>query len=338
MEMNQLVKNKNIRKKLAEETYILLTKKDAGAYKKARKIIMNEKIKCEILKEALLYFLQELHEIKHPSLLSIACETVGGNPENLNEISAALLLLLGSAHIHDDIIDRTKRKNDKLTLYGKYGMEIALLVGDMLLFEGLTLLNQFCDKLPEDKKRIILNLIRSAFFEIGHGEIKEVIFRRQHNLSPNECLNYLKMRAALGEAAMRIGAIIGGGNEEEIEVLAHFGRTFGLLSALREEFIDCFDLEELKNRYRDECLPLPILYLFENSTQKEEILHLLQKKRITEEDIHGLIDIATKAKKVKKLKNRMKLLMKKELQSISKVRENSDILEALLRSTIEDIF
>lgn len=335
--MSGSAKNKCAGKKLAEEAGILLTKWGAGAHEKAKKILLSEKIKCKIVQEAMRYFVQEWRDVKHPGLLSISCEAVGGDPNSVNDIGAALLFLLGSAHIHDDIIDQSKTKGGKLTVYGKFGQDIALLVGDALLFEGLTLLHQFCEKLPEHKRRTIIDLTKAAFFEIGSGEAREVILRKKSSLSPEECLEYLKMRAAMAEAVMRIGATIGDGSEKKIEILGHYGRTLGLLSAIREEFIDIFEPEEVMNRYMNECLPLPMLYALQNEQKKSEIIKLLKKTKITETDIDKLVCLVMNVKDVQNLKKIMISLAEKEIRKLGNVKQNQKILERLLRSTIEDI-
>jgi geranylgeranyl pyrophosphate synthase len=325
------------KRKLAEEAGIILTKRSAKAYKKAKKIILSEEIRCEIIREAMHYFMQEWHDVKHPGLLAIACEAVDGNLDNVNDIGAALLLLLSSAHIHDDIIDQSKNKEGKLTLFGKFGGDIALLVGDAFLFEGLTLLHHYCEKLSEQKKKAIIDLTKSAFFEIGCGEATEAISRKKYDLSPKECLEYLKMRAAVAEAVMRIGAIIGNGNEKEIEILGHYGRTLGWLSAIREEFIDVFEPDELKNRYTHEILPLPILYGLQDKPKKEKIIGILRKKKITEEDAYTIAELVIDAEEIQKLKSNMQTLIKKEKELLKNIRQNQGTLEMLLRSTMEDL-
>jgi geranylgeranyl pyrophosphate synthase len=332
-----MTNNGNARKKLAKEAGIILTKRGAEAYKKAKEIVLNEKIKCKTVREAIRYFMQEWRDVKHPGLLVIACEAVGGDPDSVNDIGAALLLLLGSAHIHDDIIDQSKKKEHRLTVYGKFGQDIALLVGDTLLFEGLVLLHQFCEKFPEHKRRTIIGLTKTAFFEIGSGETEEIILRKKDSLLPKECLGYLKMRAAMAEAVMRIGAIMGGGNEKEIEILGHYGRTLGLLSAIREEFIDIFEPEELKERYTHEFLPLPILYALQNVQKRKEIIRIFQKKKILEKDAYALIDLVMDTKEVQKLEKKMRQLIDSELRSLSVIKRNKETLNLLLQSIMEDL-
>lgn len=335
-ETEDFTKNKD-KEKIAEKMGALLTKKGAKAYVKAKEILLNEKFECETIREAILFFIQEWREVKHPGLLSIACESVGGDPESVNDIGAALLLLLSSAHIHDDIMDHSRTREGKLTVYGKFGEDIALLVGDALLFEGLMLLHQFCERLPAHKKEAVLNLTKSAFFEVGAGEADEVALRMKDFLSAEECLENLKRRAAVAEAVMRIGAVIGCGSSEETEILGQYGRNLGILTAIREEFIDVFEPEELMNRYRCKCLPLPILYALQNEKKREEIIRLISKKRIREEDAYMLADLIIDTEEIEKLKKNMQSLIENTIKLITPIRRNKKALRLLLYSTMEDL-
>ncbi len=332
-----MTNNGNARKKLAEEARIILTKRSEATYEKAKKIILNEKIKCKIIQDAMRHFMLEWQDVQHPGLLSVACEAVGGNPNSANDIGTALLFLLGGAHIHDDVIDQSRYKGGKPTVYGKFGRDIALLVGDAFLFEGLTFLHQFCERFSENKRKRIVDLVKASFFEIGSGEATEVILREKHNFSPKSCRDYLKMRAAVAEAIMRIGAIIGDGDEKEIELLGHYGRTLGFLSAMRDEFIDTFEPEELENRYRYECLPLPVLYALQNTQKREEIVRLLQKKKITENDAYALVDLIMDTNEVQKVKKEMKSLIKQELRRLKMLKQKRYELELLIRATVENL-
>jgi len=324
-------------RKLAEEVRLLLTKKGIKAYEKAKRILLNEKIHCPIVKGAMHYFMEEWSEIYHPGLLTIACESVGGNPNSTVGIGASLLLILSGVHIHDDIIDESQVKNGKLTLYGRFGKEIALLVGDAFLLEGLMLLHKSCEKLSKDKKKEIIMFVKKGLVEIGCGEATETILRKKRVLLPKECLSYLNMRAAMAETIMRIGAIVGGGSKKEIETLCHYGRTLGLLAAIREEFIDIFEPDELKNRYKNEILPLPVLCSFQDKAIKKMILGILRKKKITEEDTYTIAELVLNSKETQKLKSYMQGLIKKEKESLRKLGRSLERLELLLESTIEDL-
>ena len=329
---------KKTSKKLMEQVQILLKKRGQRAFEIAKNAILQEKIIREPVYEALRYFMEESwYDVQHPALLSLACEAVGGNPDATIHIGAAMVLLTGAADIHDDIIDKSKTKGSKPTVFGKFGRDIALLAGDALLFKGLILLHEVCDKLPKKQGRAILDLTKQAFFEIGNAEAKEIGFKGKFDLDPREYRNIIEIKAAVAEASARIGAILGGGNPKEIDTLGHYGRTLGILMTIRDDFIDLFEPDELRNRVKNECLPLPILYAFQNTRKKSEIVRLLRKDKITEQETQEIIDLIIDVKEVQELKKEMQLLVKKEENLLSCIKGTKATFKLLLRSTLEDL-
>ena len=329
---------KKASKKLMEQVQTLLRKRGQKAFEIAKNTILEEKSINEPVYEALRYFMEESwYDIQHPALLSLTCEAVGGNPDATIHIGAAMVLLTGAADIHDDIIDKSKTKGSKPTVFGKFGRDIALLAGDALLFKGLILLHESCDKLPEKQGRAILNLTKQAFFEIGNAEAKEVSFKDNFDLDPREYRNVIEAKAAVAEISARIGAILGGGNSKEIDTLGHYGKTLGILMTIRDDFIDLFEPDELRNRVKNECLPLPILYAFRNTREKSEIVRLLRKNKITEQGTQEILDLIIDMNEVQQLKKEMQLLIKREENPLNHIKRNRSTLMLLLRSTLEDL-
>ena len=325
-------------KKLMEQVQMLLRERGQEAFEIAKNAILKEKIIRELVYEALRYFMEESwYDVQHPALLSLACEAVGGNPDATIHIGAAMVLLTGAADIHDDIIDKSKTKGSKPTVFGKFGKDIALLTGDALLFKGLILLHEACNKLPEKQGRAILNLTKQAFFEIGNAEAKEASLKGNFDLDWREYRNVIETKAAVAGITARIGAILGGGNSEEIDTLGHYGKTLGILMTIRDDFIDLFEPDELRNRAENECLPLPILYAFRNTRKKSEIVRLLGRDKITEEETEEILDLVMDMKEVQELKKEMQLLIKKEENLLSHIKRNKNVFMLLLQSTSEDL-
>jgi len=334
--MDRDIRNTVKRKKLAKEASAILRRRSKDICDKAKEIILAKDLECDKLHKALLYSTLEWRNIKHPGLLHLACEAVGGNPNAVNDVGAALLLLLTAAHVHDDIIDQSVSVDGKPTVLAKYSGHIAILVGDVFIFEGWLHLAKACEKLPTLKRTAVMNLINSAFLEICHAELEEIDFRSRH-ASPKKCLEILKMRAAVGEAVMQIGAIIGNGSKEEIKCLGHYGRTFGLLAAIKDEFADIFESDELRNRYLHRCLPLPIIYALQGKENRDRILSVLNKEKVTKRDTDMLANLVLNTKKVKNLKKHMLSHMQSGLRSLRTIKRSTGILRLLLQSTVEDL-
>jgi len=269
----------------------IFKKRGGKALEMARKEILQENVECKEVQEALSYFMNEYwHDLARPSLLSLTCEAVGGEPEATIPIAIPMTLISGAIDIHDDIIDQSKRKHGRPTVYGKFGKDMALLVGDALLFKGLTLLNKAGEKgIPAEKMRTIIDIIKSMFFELGDAEALELRFRGNLDVSPVEYLRVLGKKAADVEAHTRISAILGGASAKQIEVLGEYGRLLGMLILLRDDWIDVFEVEESRSRIKKEFLPLPLLYGLQHPAIKDKLREILLRKTVTRKDAETIL-------------------------------------------------
>jgi len=287
-------KTKNSSEKGIERIKGILEERGNKSLEMAREEILKENIECKEVREALDYFMNEYwQEQARPTILSVACEAVGGDPEATIPIAVPIILVSGATDIHDDIIDQSKRKYGKPTVYGKYGKDLALLVGDALLFKGLTLLSEFSKELlvPSEKMNNIVKVIKNTFFELGNAEASELRFRGRFNVTPEEYLRLIEKKAADVEACTRIGGILGGATVKEVEALGDYGRILGTILLIADDIKDLLHIDELKHRINNENLPLPLIYALQESRLKSQILPILQKKGLTKKTVQKISDM-----------------------------------------------
>jgi len=323
--------------KIVKQVVALLRQRGQKALELSKKTILNERIEYAPLREALQYFIDEVWlKVLHPGLLSVYCEAVGGDPDETTQIGASMVLLVGAADIHDDVIDQSTMKDHSPTIFGKFGKDIAVLAGDALLIEGVYLLFAATARFPESKRTKILGLIKQAFFDLSSAEAYEASYRGRLDMSGKVYLEIIKRKVAVAEATAKIGAILGEGTANEIEILGDYGHTLGLLLTIRDEFIDVFEPNELANRNEKEILPLPILYTFENPERREKIVQLL-KDKLTQEKTEKILDIVMEANETHQLKKEMKRLVSHGVREVASLEACRNILDLLLQSTIEDL-
>jgi heptaprenyl diphosphate synthase len=315
---------------LMEEVKNILIEHSKNAMSQAKQAVANEQIIFEPLREALRFFMEEFWvDASHPALLSLTCEAVGGLPESTSGIGSALVLLAGAADIHDDIIDESKQKNGKPTVYGKFGRDMAIIAADVLWFKGMLQLSEACDQLTSEKKNTILKLAKEAFFSIGSAEAEEASQRRNLDLEPQKYFEIISLKVSVAAAAAQIGAIVGNGTPEQIENLGGYGRVLGTLMTIRDEFIDMFEQDELMNRYKNECLPLPILYAFKDVPLKKEIIAQFSCGEMTNVQLEKILDLVTNTPVVKKLITEMVTSKQAGISFLSSV--NADKRKTLVK-------
>jgi geranylgeranyl pyrophosphate synthase len=300
--------------------------------------VLEEKIISPLLHEAIVYFAKHAwYDPAHPTLLSLACEAVGTDPEIITDVAAAFTVLTGAADIHDDIIDQSRNKENKLTVYGKYGKDISLIAGDILWIKGMLMLSEACERFGPEKKRAILQLTKQALLDIGSAETREAEGRGNFDLKPEEFLKIIELKVSLATAAAQIGAIIGNGTPQQIEKLGQYGKTLGVLTTMREEFINMFEAEELTNRFKNECLPLPILSAFQNPTLKRKILTLLNKGDIVETNLDKILEEVYEQPEVRELGQYMYAAVNETIKNLSCLTETKEDLVKLLKFTLQDL-
>jgi geranylgeranyl diphosphate synthase type I len=321
---------------MMEQVQKLLEERGRKALEMTRKTVLEEEIECKEVREALTYFMTEYwHDVARPALLSLTCEAIGGDPEITTPIAIPMTLISGAIDIHDDIIDQSKSKGSRPTILGKFGKDIALLVGDALLFKGFTLLQKAVEKgIPAEKIAIIIDIVKRAFFELGDAEALELQFRGRIDVTPEQYLRVVRKKAADVEAHTRISAILGNASKGEIEALGEYGRLLGMLILLRDDLIDMINFEEATHRTRKEHLPLQVLYALENPEIKSTIGSILLKKRKTNKDIKTIIEITNKARGPKCVAMIMQNLAKDASKSLVSLKQNKRYLKLLAEAML----
>jgi len=316
----------------------ILEEKSKKGIDLAKRMMLEEKIKSDIIRHALEYYVSNWEILTHPAPFAIAYEAVGGDPDKMAEAQAAVVMLSAALDIHDDIIDKSETKHGKQTLTGKYGQDIALLLGNAFFVNGFMLLDYSASKLRPEKIQEIFHITKKGLFEVGDAHALEFRFRQEMHANAEEYMQILKMKAVTTQMSMQLGAMLGGGTNEEMEALTRYGRILGTLAALREEFIDIFETQELNQRLQNECLPIPILYALEDSNSKK-MEEILSKKKIREDDAEDLLRLISQSRRVKALKKEM-MVMIEDAHNLTYEIENAtsrSLLDALVASMVENL-
>jgi geranylgeranyl pyrophosphate synthase len=233
-----------------------------------------------------------------PALIAISCKAAGGEVERAVPFGKAMVLITGAADLHDDAIDKSTMKGPKPTVLGKFGEAAAVLAGDMLLVEGITLLNSECERLPEYQGQQIKRLMLQAIKDISTAETLETNLRKHLDLPPTEFYKIICLKAVVPELTMKIGGILANADPDTIETLGQFGKAYGIISIISDECADIFDSLELTNRLKNECAPLPLVYALQNPQSRDLLIPLLDKDLTDAEVMDRISDIVFGAPEV----------------------------------------
>ena len=176
-----------------------------------------------------------------PIILLLATESIGKIDENVFSAACAIELLHTESVIHDDIIDNETKRRQKDPFHIKYGYNTSVLTGDFVL--GLIL--NISSRL--DNSRITKDLATAAML-MSEGEILEGKLEESEDATFDDYLKVMEFKTATAfEMAAKLGSIIGGGTEEQIESLAEYGKNIGIAYQIRDDLMDWKNEDKLFN-------------------------------------------------------------------------------------------
>ncbi len=185
-----------------------------------------------------------------PFILTLCAESLNnGNLNSLNSraqddiftVSTAIELLHTESTIHDDIIDSDNIRRGMPSFYIKYGYNASILTADFIL--GIIL-----NIGAKINNNLVTQELSNAAIKMSEGEMLEIRLVKNHNISQNDYIKVIENKtASLFEASAKIGAILGKGNEQQINALANYGKLLGIAYQIHDDLIDYNNEERLFN-------------------------------------------------------------------------------------------
>ena len=167
-----------------------------------------------------------------PLILVLSAESVGKCDDDAYLAASAIELLHTESIIHDDIVDQEKERRGRASFHVKYGYNMSILTADFVL--GIIL--NIGSKLKDPR---VSNELANAALKMSEGEMLEVRLETEQRIQLDDYINVLTHKtAAIFEASTKIGAIIGGGNDEQINALTNFGRFIGIAYQIHDDLAD----------------------------------------------------------------------------------------------------
>jgi octaprenyl-diphosphate synthase len=164
-------------------------------------------------------------------LLSAECMPKRADPDAYLAASAIELLHTESI-IHDDIIDEENLRRGKPSFHVKYGYNSSILTADFVL--GVIL--NIGSKLKDAR---IVNELSNAATRMSEGEMMEIRLGKESEIAEDDYIKVLEYKtASLFEASAKIGAIIGGGDDDQVHAMTSFGNLLGIAYQIHDDLID----------------------------------------------------------------------------------------------------
>lgn len=183
-----------------------------------------------------------------PVLVLEFCRICGGDWHTALPFAAAIEMVHTYSLIHDDLpsMDNDDYRRGRLTNHKVYGEAQAILAGDALLTAAFDTIAS-AEAAPETAIAIV-RILASAAGEKGMvgGQILD-IDGEGHTLSEEQVHTIHALKTgALISAACRMGAVAGGGTQEQLLAAGAYADAIGLAFQIRDDMLDVLgDAEKL---------------------------------------------------------------------------------------------
>lgn len=189
-----------------------------------------------------------------PVLCLAACEAVGGMPEDALTAACALEMIHTYSLIHDDLpaMDDDELRRGKATCHIAFNEATAILAGDALLTLAFEVLSsvQFNDGNQAFRWLKVIRLISEAAGYQGmiQGQMLDIA-SEGIRLSADELETMHRLKTgALIETSLACGALLGGADRRQTDLLSDYGRKIGLAFQVADDILNVEGNPELMGK------------------------------------------------------------------------------------------
>lgn len=173
-----------------------------------------------------------------PLLALMGCDAFGQDYKQALPIAMAVEVFHNFTLLHDDIMDAAPLRRGKPTVHTKFGTNVGILSGDVMMIYAYQFLHQL-------EKTELLSPIYAIFnkmaIEVCEGQQMDMNFETRQDVSLSEYVRMIEFKTSvLLAAALQMGALVGGATADDAEHLAEFGRHTGIAFQIQDDILDTF--------------------------------------------------------------------------------------------------
>lgn len=196
----------------------------------------------EVIHQAMRYSIFAGGKRLRPILAIATGEVFGAEESALLPSACALEMIHTYSLIHDDLpaMDNDDLRRGMPTNHVVFGEGMAILAGDALLTQAFQTLAECEGGTPERKIRVLAEVAAAAgtVNALIGGQVLDLQFEGQPVTGKQLESIHRAKTGALIRCAVRIGAIIGGASQAELEALTVYGEKAGLAFQVADDLLD----------------------------------------------------------------------------------------------------
>jgi geranylgeranyl diphosphate synthase, type I len=173
-----------------------------------------------------------------PMMLLLCSAACGASWQLALPAAAAVELVHNFSLVHDDIQDNSEKRRGRTTTWVKWGMPMAINVGDALFVVS----NQAIINLKENySAEIVLKaaeILHNTCLELTRGQFLDMSYEERTDLTVEDYWPMISGKtAALLSACCHIGSLLGGADDSKQDAYRSFGHYLGLAFQVQDDML-----------------------------------------------------------------------------------------------------
>ena len=244
-----------------------------------------------LLSAALDHVTRKAGKMLRPTLVLLCAREGGAVSEPALHVAAGLEMLHTASLVHDDVVDESNMRRGQRSVNALFDNKAAVLVGDFITSTALLAITRTAS---------LEAVGRMAWLgqELADGELLQLDVTQRTTFEEATYYEVIsKKTAALFATCARLGARLGGADEEVADCLERFGHLTGLCFQMRDDVFDFQATSDAgKPKGNDMCegkLTLPVLYALRGADEAHRALALkVRRLEASHDEMQELVDFA----------------------------------------------
>jgi octaprenyl-diphosphate synthase len=236
------------------------------------------------------YIVQRKGKQVRPILVLLSARLFGPVNEGSYTAASMIELLHTATLVHDDVVDDANERRGFFSINALWKNKIAVLVGDYLLSQGLSLS-------VKHQQFGMLEIVSRAVREMAEGELMQMEKARRLDIKEDIYFEIIRQKtASLIAAACSAGSASTANNADIVEKIRLFGEKTGIAFQIKDDLFD-FGTDDVGKPLgidiKEKKMTLPLIYTLTHCDRatRRHILNIVKNESDNKEKVAEVIHL-----------------------------------------------